>query len=308
MALLYKCDFADPEQWRQRLASYVSDLDMRIWPDVGDPADIDMALVWEPAPGDLRRYPNLKAIFSTSAGVDHIFVDRNLPNVPICRIVDPYTAVQLSEYSLYYILRFHRRFFEADAHRARNVWEKPTPFETSERTIGILGLGNLGGDIARKVAALGFPVMGWSRTQKAIPGVSCFCGDAGLQEVLNRSHILVSVLPSTPETFGLLDGAKLRQLPRGAFLINAGRGVHIIEQDLLAVLDEGHIERAALDVFAVEPLPAAHPFWAHPSVEITPHMAATANPRTAAAQIGENIRRLLAGEPLLNVVDPERSY
>lgn len=308
MALLYKCDFADPETWRARLTPYVPDLDMRLWPDVGPIEDIDMALVWEPVPGDLRRYPNLKAVFSTSAGVDHIFVDRNLPDVPICRIVDPYTAVQMSEYVLYHVLRFHRLFHEADASRIVGRWLKPAPYETSQRVVGVLGLGNLGGDIVRKVTALGFPVKAWSRSQKQIPNVSCYSGEVGLDAVLADSQILVSVLPSTPETDGILNATTLGKVPKGAFLINVGRGAHLVEEDLIAMLDSGQIARAALDVFPVEPVPADHPFWKHPSVEITPHMAATANPRTAAAQIGENIRRMRVGEPLLNVVDPVRGY
>ena len=183
----------------------------------------------------------------------------------------------------------------------------PAP-DTARRRIGILGLGELGGDAARKLLALGFPVMGWSRRPKDIPGVEGFHGEAGLAAMLARSDILICLLPLTPDTRGVLNARSLGLLPRGAFLLNAARGGHVVQEDLLAALDQGQIAGAALDVFEPEPLPADHPFWAHPKVVLTPHAASITIPRSAAPQVVENIHRARAGRPLINLVDFGAGY
>lgn len=306
--LLFKSTFDDPKAWLERLREFVPDLELRVWPDVGNVEEIDYALAWKPEPGDLARYPNLKVILSLAAGVDHIFADPDLPDVPVCRIVDRDLIAQLSEYILYFTLRYHRKMplYEASAREHR--WAKHGRCEAALRTIGVLGIGEIGGDAAAKIAALGFPVLGWSRTPKSIPGVESLCGEEGLRRVVEESAILACALPLTPQTENLFDAETLARMPKGGYLINVGRGRHIVDADLIAALDSGHLAGAALDVFHDEPLPADHPYWAHPKVEVTPHIAGDPNPRTAAAQVAENILRARDGRQLLNIVDPGTGY
>lgn len=308
MTLLFKSTFDDPKDWHERLREHIPDLELRVWPDVGDVEEIDYALAWKPEHGDLARYPNLKVILSLAAGVDHIFEDPDLPDVPVCRIVDRDLIAQLSEYILYFILRYHRRMplYEATAREHR--WAKHGRCEAPLRTVGVLGIGEIGGDAAAKIAALGFPVLGWSRRPKDIAGVESLCGEDGLERVIAESAILVCALPLTPRTEGLLDAQTLSRMPQGSSLINVGRGRHVVDADLIAALDSGHLAGAALDVFRDEPLPSDHPYWAHPKVEVTPHIAGDPNPRTAAAQVAENILRARDGRPLMNVVDPKMGY
>jgi glyoxylate/hydroxypyruvate reductase A len=172
----------------------------------------------------------------------------------------------------------------------------------------VLGLGAIGGDTAAKLASLGFQVAGWSRTPKALEGIESFHGEAGFLPFLQRTDILVCLLPLTPETTGVLDARAFAALPAGAYVINLARGGHVVEEDLLAAIDGGHLAGATLDVFQTEPLPNGHPFWAHPKVHVTPHIAGLTNPRTSAAQVIENIRRVRAGQPPLNLVDAARGY
>lgn len=308
MALLYKVEVRDPAEWYSFLSKAIPDIDFRVWPDVGNLEDIDVALVWQPVEGDLRRYPNLKAILSAATGVDHILKDRFLPDVPICRILDPYSGQQMSEYVLYFLMRFHRLFYRIDEDRRNKVWRRPPFVETRDRTVGVLGLGNIGSTVASRIAALGFNTQGWSRTAKELGNVNCLTGTEGFEHLLRTSHVLVNALPLTAETTGILNGDAFDRMPEGSFLINIGRGQHVDIPALISRLDSGHIERAALDVFDREPLAPENPLWTHPRVEVTPHISATTNLRTASEQVIENYRRMKAGLPLLNVIDRKRGY
>jgi glyoxylate/hydroxypyruvate reductase len=306
--LLFKSTFDDPKAWLARLREHVPDLELRVWPDIGNVEEIDYALVWKPEPGDLARYPNLKVILSLAAGVDHIFADPDLPDVPVCRIVDRDLIAQLSEYILYFTLRYHRKMPVYEATAREHRWAKHGRCEAALRTVGVLGIGEIGGDAAAKIAALGFPVLGWSRTEKSIPGVESLTGEDGLRRVLEESAILACALPLTPRTEGLFNAETLAHMPEGSYLINVGRGRHVVDADLIASLDSDHLAGAALDVFRDEPLPADHPYWSHTGVEVTPHIAGDPNPRTAATQVAENILRARDGRDLLNVVDPKTGY
>ena len=309
MALLFRSSVDSEACWKPQLARLMPELEVRIWPEVGDPAEIDYALVWRPEPGFLASLPNLKLILSLGAGVDHILTDSHLPGgVPIVRLVDPYMTDAMSEYVVLQVLRLHRQDLAYRAQQERRMWLELDQKNAAERAVGILGFGELGQDAARKLQGLGFDVALWGRRQRTAEGLLGYAGSTGLSALLDRSEILVCLLPLTAETEGILNASTFATLPKGAALINAARGGHLVEEDLLAALASGRLSAAVLDVFPDEPLPADHPFWHHPRIVVTPHVAAATHPPTAAPIILDNIRRLEAGLPLLNQVDPARGY
>src|SRR6266478_2166676 len=294
MTLLFYSTVDSAARWRAQLHRLTRELDIRVWPEIGDPADIDYALVWRPAPGLLAALRNLKLILSLGAGVDHL--------------VDPHMTAAMSEYVTLQVLRLHRRDLDYRAQQEAKDWRELDQKNAADRRVGILGFGELGQDAARKLRALGFDVAGWSRSAKTAAGMATYAGAAGLPLLLARSEILVCLLPLTPETEAILDARTLGLLPRGAALVNAARGAHLVEEDVLAALASGQLSAAVLDVFGEEPLPADHPFWHHPRIVVTPHVAAFTNPASAAPIILDNIRRFEAGQPLRNRVDLARGY
>jgi glyoxylate/hydroxypyruvate reductase A len=307
--LLFQSDTDDPGPWRSALARALPGLEFRVWPEVGRPEEIDYALVWRPPPGMLKGLPRLKAILSLGAGVDHIFGDPELPRgVPITRMLDAGLAAQMSEYALYGVLHFHRHMGRYAEQQRSGVWRQLPGVPPQQRTIGALGLGVMGADFARKAVALGFRVLGWSRSPKQIAGVEAFHGEAGFEPFLARSEVLVNFLPLTRETEGILNASTFARVPRGAFLINPARGAHLVEPDLLAALDSGQLAGVMLDVFAREPLPADHPFWRHPRILVTPHIAGLAIAELMVEQVVDNIRRIERKDTPLGLVDPERGY
>ena len=309
MALVFYSDSDRFEPWCDALTEAVPDLEVRNWDNAGDPAEIDFALVWLPPQGALQRFPNLKAILNLGAGVDALLKDPSLPKgVPIVRMVDDDLAKCMAEYVLLHVLRYHREQPALDAQQRAKQWRIVASPAACHRRVGIMGLGAMGGEAARHLLAVGFDVASWTRSAKPMAGVEGFHGAEGLAPFLARTEILVCLLPLTAETRGILDRDLFRRLPRGAYLINAGRGGHQVEADILQALDEGQLAGATLDVFATEPLPAASPFWTHPKVTVTPHNASITNPRSAVRHVVESIRRVRAGEPLRNVVDPAVGY
>lgn len=309
MAFLFLSKSDKVHIWKEELTRLIPDLDFRIWPDAGNPEDIDFALIWLPPEGELERYPNLKVACSLGAGVDHLMKPGMVPgHVPIVRLVDPQMSRQMREWILYAVLRLHREMPIFEAQQRDGIWKSHPNPETAETTIGILGIGELGALAGRSLAALDFNVMGWSRSPKEIEGIDCRHGADGLDAVLENSNIVVCLLPLTAETRGILDAKAFARMPRGASVINAARGAHIVDDDLIAALDTGHLAFAMMDVFHTEPLPSDHPFWSHPKVTITPHVASLTPPGSSAPQIAENVRRMRAGEPLLNVVERSRGY
>ena len=295
MAILFYSEVDDPEPWRQAFARDLPAMAFRVWPDVGDVDDIAYALVWKPQPGLLKTLPKLKAILSLGAGVDGILADSELPrDVPLIRLVDAGLAQQMSEYALYGALHFHRQMHVYALQQRQARWRMFEPVAASRRSVGVMGLGVMGSDFVRKLAPLGFRVFGYSRTPSALPGVVSFHGEAGLRPFLEQSEILVNFLPLTGETRRILNAERLAWLPRGACIINLARG--------------GHLGGALLDVFDREPLPPEHPFWRHPQIFITPHIAAWAVAEVAVSQVIENIRRVERGEQPLGLVMIERGY
>lgn len=308
-AIAYISRDTDGQLWKKALETALGPIDFRTLDNLGDKADIEVVLAWKPPAGLIASFPNLKLIVSLGMGVDHLLADDRLPEgVPIVRIMDDGLVGQMSEYALYWALRHHRDIDKYAASQRAKQWKVEDFVDTLHRRIGILGLGTIGQDTAKKFAALGFPTAGWSRTQKALPGIETFHGPEGLARVLAQSDILVNVLPLTRDTKGLLDAKLFAALPRGAYLINMARGGHVVDEALLAALDSGHLSGAALDVFNQEPLPKEHRYWAHPKVQVTPHVAGATNPRTASPGVIENIKNIRAGKPLINTVDSKSGY
>jgi len=309
MALLFRSSVDSEARWKPQLARLMPELEVRIWPQIGDPAEIDYALVWCPEPGLLASLPNLKLILSLGAGVDHILCDPDLPHgVPLVRLVDPYMTDAMSEYVALQVLRLHRQDLEYRAQQESAIWRELDQKNAAKRTVGILGFGELGRDAARKLQGLGFDVALWGRRPRAVEGLRGYAGSSGLAALLGRSEILVCLLPLTAETEGILNTRTFSLLPRNAAVINAARGGHLVEEDLLGALARGHLSAAVLDVFRDEPLPARHPFWRHPRIVVTPHIAAATHPPTAAPIILDNIRRFEEGRPLLHEIDPAQGY
>ncbi len=309
MALLLKTSSDRGPWWREEFGKALPDLEFRLWPATGRAEDIEFALVWKPEPGFLRALPKLKVIFSLGAGVDHIFEDPHLPEgVPIVRLVDEQLTRQMVEYAVLHTLRFHRQVPGYEAQQRDKRWHELPQKMTRERRVGVMGVGEIGGAVARKLAGFGFDVAGWARTERKIEGARVFAGRGQLTPFLGRSEIVVCVLPLTPDTTDILNARAFAAMPRGSYVISIGRGGQLVETDLLAALDSGHLAGAALDVFREEPLPASSPLWTHPKVTLTPHVAAITDPRSALSQVVENIGRVRRGLAPLNVVDPKRGY
>lgn len=309
MTLLLKTDIERGDAWHRAFAELLPDMPVRNWSDPGDPEAIEYALVWQPERGGLRRFPKLKAIFSIGAGIDHLSGDMDLPEgVPVVRMVEPGLTAGMVEFVVMSVLHHHRFMLEYAARQREGRWREIAQIPAARRRVGVLGLGVLGGACAEALAGFGFPLAGWSRRPKDLPGVESFHGAEGLTPFLNRSDILVSLLPLTAETEGILNAETLAALPRGAAIVSVGRGRHIVEADLLAALDSGQIGGATLDVFHQEPLPPESPFWRHPRVVVTPHVASMTIAETAAEAVVANIRRMQAGQPPLHVVDLSRGY
>ena len=310
MALLFLCDGEDADVWSAALRAEIDDLDIRVWPDgVGDPHDIDVALTWQPPRGVLASFPNLKAILSLGAGVEHILRDPELPpGVPVVRLIDPGLKSGMVEFVTMEVLAHHRRVSEYRAQQAAGEWRLLRQTLSRDRRVGILGMGHLGTACGEVLGRFGFPVAGWSRSEKDIPGIESFSGEDGLFALLERTDVLVCLLPLTPETEDILDATTLGALPPGAALINAARGMHVVDDDLINLLDSRHLSGATLDVYREEPLPPHHPFWTHPKIVMYPHAAAWTLPESASPVIADNIRRTRTGQKCIGQVDTRRGY
>lgn len=309
MSLVVRVGNAREAWWRDALQELLPELECRTWEDPGDKAAVDYAVVWKPPAGGLKTFPNLKVIVSMGAGIDHLLADPELPrHLPVIRTVGRELTQRMREYVLLHVLRFHRRLPDIQAHSARREWEQIITPVAQNRPVGILGLGNMGADCARHLAAVGFAVHGWSRRPKEIADVTCHSGADGLDALLKVSQILVCLLPLTPETEDLLNAGLFARLPQGACLINAGRGRHLVEEDLISALDSGQLGGATLDVLREEPGAPDHPFWGHPKILLTPHIASLIDPAAGASVIASNLKRFIAGETVADMVDLTRGY
>jgi glyoxylate/hydroxypyruvate reductase A len=309
MSMLLIAPDLNPRSWVKHLRLQDPELDLRVWPDTGAREDVQFVLSWKHPLGEMRKFPRLGCIASLGFGVDHILRDPDLPaGVPVTRLVDAGMVEAMSAYVLAAVLAHIRQFDLYRRDQAAGTWKARIPRDHRQVRVGIMGLGHLGSDAARKLRGLGFPVSGWSRTAKTIEGVTVFAGDDAREDFLSRADILVCLLPLTPATRGVLNRRTFLALPAGAYLVNAARGEHLVEEDLLAALDAGHLSGACLDVFRQEPLPESHPFWRHPLVTITPHVASLTYPRDVAPQIVANYHRVRAGKPPRHAVDLAQGY
>jgi glyoxylate/hydroxypyruvate reductase A len=303
-----------PQRWKLRFDDVCRDRRVVLLPDATfDPAEIHYAAVWKPAPGELAAFPNLRVIFNLGAGVDALMADSSLPKVPLVRVAVGDLTDRMAEYVVLHVLMHHRQELYLRASQREKRWQPKFQWPASAISVGIMGLGTLGANAAEVLRRLGFRVSGWSRSAKQIGGIECFHGKAQLDAFLQRTDILVCLLPLTPDTRHILNRRLFAKLNRNSLigapvLINAGRGALQAEADILGCLDDGTLGAASLDVFASEPLPPDSPFWTHKKVVLTPHNAADTDPDEISKYVARQIERFEAGEPLENVVDPARGY
>ncbi|MFZ1809451.1 MAG: glyoxylate/hydroxypyruvate reductase A [Cyclobacteriaceae bacterium] len=297
------------EPWISALNAVDPNLDIRTFPNDTHREEISFALTWRHPYGIFKDYPNLKCISSMGAGVDHLLNDPDLPQqVSIVRLVDPYLAQDMAEFVLALIMNHLRDLNAFKIKQTESIWKPAEYLRIREVKVGIMGMGAIGKRVASQLQKSGFTVQGWARTNKEIPGIKVYSGKAEFSEFLSQSDILVSVLPLTSETKGILNKKILQQLPKNAFVINVGRGEQVIDEDLVQLIAEGHLSGASLDVFSDEPLPKNSMLWKHPRINVTPHIASLTNPISVAPQIVENYYRVKEGQSLLNIVSKEKGY
>ncbi|SAK41622.1 glyoxylate reductase [Caballeronia fortuita] len=313
MKIIFYEQGADIDAWLGGLQRELPDADLRVWTP-GDTAAADYAIVWR-APRELfANRPDLQAVFNLGAGVDAILdVERREPgtlppNAKLVRLEDTGMARQMVEYATHCVLRYLRRFDEYDALQRARRWQKLPQHARESFTVGVLGLGVLGAEVAKGLLALGVPVRGYSRTPKTIDGVQIFAGANRFDAFLDGVKVLINLLPHTPDTEGILNARTFGRLAPGAYLVNVARGPLLVDADLLAALDSGQIAAATLDVFHTEPLPQDHPFWTHPRVSVTPHISAETLREESIVQIAGKIKALARGEPISGIVDFKRGY
>lgn len=302
----------DGEFWMRELGKALPEAKVRAWTP-GDEAPADYALVWHP-PIEMLRGRELKGVFSLGAGVDAILTklkahpEMLAPHIPLFRLEDTGMAVQMQEYAVSQVLHWFRRFDDYQLLKQQATWQELDEYRREDFTIGILGAGVLGSQVAQSLRGWGFPLRCWSRSRKEIPGVTSYAGDQEMRDFLQGTRVLINLLPNTPETAGIINQSLLAQLADNSYVMNIARGAHVVEADLLAALDNGKVKAAMLDVFHQEPLPADNPLWAHPRVAITPHVAAVTRPEEAIAYIAKTIGQVERGERANGWVDRKRGY
>ena len=305
MQVALHCPWPNAEVWLAALRASGPELTFVPWPEVAEREAIEAAVVWRPPPGMLQRLPNLRVICAMGAGVDYLFgPGMTPPDAPVVRLVDPVMSERMASYVLAAVLHHQRQLGRYREQQRERLWRPMKQPDTADVRIGVMGLGPMGRASAELLARVGYEVAAWSRRPRSIAGVRCVAGGHAFAGFLGRSEFLVCLLPLTPATRGILNRATFDALPKGAVVINAARGDHLIEADLLAALNDGRLAGAVLDVFSVEPLPEDHPLWRHPNVLITPHVASLSNPTTGAAHIVATLRAVRTGERPAHLVDP----
>jgi glyoxylate/hydroxypyruvate reductase A len=308
MALLYKADPVRGEQWKRLFAEHAPDIEWRAWPDIGDPKDIRFLAAWQ-APDDLETLlPNLQVLFALSAGVDQLDLDRLPTSLPVVRLLDPGITRGMCEYASFAVLSLHRDMLRYRQQQIARCWQAHLLQPAAQRRVGVMGLGMQARQILATLQTFGFALSGWARSEHRIAGVDCFAGDEQLPAFLGQCDIVICVLPLTEQTQGILNRQLFRHLPKGAALVNMGRGGHLIEEDLLEALASGQLSAAVLDVLQQEPAVPDHPFWQHPQILLTPHIAAMTQPESAFGVLLDNIRRYQRGESMLGQIDRQRRY
>ena len=306
MKITFCCTDTKAEPWLQGLAAVLPGAEISVW-QPGAP-QADYAVVWAPPQQFMDEQAGLKALFNIGAGVDALLKLRLPPQALVVRLDDAGMAVQMAEYVCHAVIRHFREFDGYEADMAAGRWGYRKPRLRSDFPIGVMGLGVLGERVARALAQFDFPINGWSRSPKAIAGVRAFTGAEQFNDFLSASRVLVNLLPLTPETANVMNKDTLGRLQPGAYVINVARGAHLVEEDLLALIDSGHVAGATLDVFRTEPLPAGHAFWNHPRITITPHTSARTLRDESIAQIARKMAALERGEAVAGIVNPARGY
>ncbi|HSV89187.1 MAG TPA: glyoxylate/hydroxypyruvate reductase A [Bacteroidales bacterium] len=310
MAIVIASQLQNVSVWARAIQKVDKSISVLAFEEVSDPASVEFVLAWNQPEGILGGYPNLKTVSSMGAGVDHLMKDKSIgAHVHIVRIIDPLLSQDMFEFVLATIMSHLRMlpFYRENQHQS--LWKKKLYRRISDVKVGIMGTGNIGAHVARKLMDAGFSVTGWGRSaEKAPDGVKKYCGKEQLGEFMNSCNVLVALLPLTGETRGILNYETLKLLPQGAMVINIGRGGLIVDEHLIQLLNEEHLEKAFLDVFHQEPLPANHPFWRHPGIYITPHIASLTHPDSVAQQMVENYYRTINNQPLINLVNRSLEY
>lgn len=306
MSILINIPNRPVEKIVARLAEFIDKSDIQIWPDITAPEQITFALVWKQEVGSLTNLPNLQGIASFGAGVDSILADPQLPAVPIARIVDPNLSRDMANYVLTVIQQHRLRLAQFNQQQMDALW-KPKRARKGKR-VGILGFGQLGQACAALLQQMGFSVSAWATTEKQVNGITCKTGEDGFESTVAESDYLVCLLPLTEQTENVLNRDVFKLMPEDAAIINVARGQHLVDEDLIAALDQGDIAYAYLDVFRQEPLPKEHAFWHHKQIQITPHISAVTNLDTALEQVVENYQRVQAGLAMIHCIDQQRGY
>jgi len=308
MNVLFLSQVEAPERWLPALQKLLP-LDKFFTAENFDPASIDIALVGRPPAGSVAPLVNVKLVQSLWMGVDGLLADPTFPrDKPLARLIDPGMVAAMAESVVAHVLDYHRHHYFYRARKSEKKWQRLPQYMASDRTVGILGLGELGTTVAKKLMAFGFNVAGWKRRPGEVAGIEFFTGQAGMEAMLERSQVVICLLPLTPQTRGVLNAKAFSRMPKGASIVNVARGGHVVVPDLLAALASGQLAHAYLDVFDTEPLPVDSPLWSHPEVSITPHTAALTEPRTAIAKVAENIECVRTGRPVTNLVDFSSGY
>jgi len=309
MRVSFCCTDTKAQPWLEGLRAALPGAAVEAW--AAGAAAADYAIVWAPPQQFFDEQSGLKAIFNIGAGVDALMKLRLPRGVPVVRLDDAGMSVQMAEYVCHAVIRHFREFDGYEADVAQGKWSYRKPRLHADYPVGVMGLGVLGTRVSRALVQFDFPVLGWSRSAKSIPGVQCFSGAAEVNDFLMASRILVCLLPLTPDTENILRHDTLSRLQPGGYVINVARGRHLVDEDLIALIDSGHLAGATLDVFRNEPLPAAHPFWKHPKITVTPHTSARTLREESIGQIAAKIQALQNGAPvatLAGVVDPKKGY
>jgi glyoxylate/hydroxypyruvate reductase len=308
MTFVYKGDARRGAVWAGQFARDMPGMPFRIWPEVTDAAKVRFLAAWEPPEQLDHIFPNLEVLFSVGAGVDQFDLSALPPELKVVRMVEPGLTACMCEYVSWAVLSLHRGIPQYLRQQQHGEWKEHPVRPASTRRVGVMGMGTLGRAALAQLRQLGFDCAGWSRSRRDDPGIRCYAGESELGEFLARTDILVCLLPLTPETRGILGQRVFYALPRGASLVNAARGGHLSQPDLLSALERGQLSAAILDVCEPEPLPPGHPFWDHPRIWLTPHIASSTQAETAAQALLHNLRRYDAGLPLEGVVDRSHGY
>ena len=296
----------DVSFWIKTFNEADPDIDIQVFPDIRDKDSVELVILWQHPKGILKEFPNLKLICSMGAGVDHILSDHEIPrSLPITRIVDPGLTIPMTNYVVMAVLNFHRQLYRYQSNQRKKIWDMSNP--ELKVNVGVMGVGALGSDVIEKLKILGFSVFGFGNSPKSNIDFPYFYGDE-LTQFLSKVNLIICMLPLTPKTENILNLDFFRKCNKGTYIINVARGNHLVEEDLLTAIDEGHVSGAFLDVYRKEPLPVDHPFWNVEEITLTPHIASVTNPGSAIPQIIENYKRLKSNTPLMNQINPILGY